>query len=983
MPWSLTPLGWGTAAWSTADTQATVPPARISLPHGRTEFGRSKLFGTFEISRRLMAVEAPVERGPLVVTALAAGPLYLQPLGAGKGRLVATGESVEVQDGDTLYLLSTKKFPYVATFSDEGVPAAKRLRRAGEKPSAPPSPGAAGSPLSAAAVATAQPRSAAASPPRRQHDGDAAGANTSAARSGDHPPPPSLPLVPLPPPAALLLCPLLSVGRDYGFPLPLAAQACATSLAKLIERRGRAKGTQPALSIAIMIDPEENDDGDAVEEALREALFSVRRATRFASDPPHAAAGTTDAFAEGSGCVNGVRIGVLRGRLAQPISDQATSAGLAARVGWPAARVTSSGASSGGGSGGFGGGASVSSVDTLSLSPASPLLPPVWLATRANFCLKSGGADVVNRRVLARGGTGLPEATRSALHSKGTVLGGVYPIPLPEESPLRRDEGVGVLVHVRGPTVVPGAVESFHSAAAAGAGGAAPPPPPRVAPDCLLATWDALLEMFATRAPPAFATAAAQGAVVSLASPFGSPVAVRAGASPAATVAGVPSSGAFFSSSSSSTAVAASAEEQRAVAACVSTRGITAGGRAGGGGTGGAFLKATPPRPGVAAPPSATSRAVYAATEGDSELAFAGAGIAASSSAGVGRGGGVVIAAAENGGGGGGGVNARDIAGILPRPALNPPAVVQPSSYAPSSSASSASSRVLAPSEGGKPAADAPAAAAASARVALGSGSSGGGPFTPFFTGSNLGALTEYAARPLKYLRGGHGGPHGAVLAVTPNGFVIVADAYPKSQIHLLVLAADPPASASSSSPSSPPLLGHQLAGLRTPSDLREHHLPALRAMGEAGVAALAVADAAWRKAHGRAVSPGAPLLGFHALPSLTPLHLHVLTDDFHSDCVKKRQHYASFTTGFFRPLEDVERKLEADPAYGGGRLNIVEATMKRVLNDAPLHCHRCEAAFKTLPQLKGHLRDCAPGCGPGVPPATAAAGGGPVGGEE
>ncbi|CAG2179681.1 unnamed protein product [Oppiella nova] len=39
---------------------------------------------------------------------------------------------------------------------------------------------------------------------------------------------------------------------------------------------------------------------------------------------------------------------------------------------------------------------------------------------------------------------------------------------------------------------------------------------------------------------------------------------------------------------------------------------------------------------------------------------------------------------------------------------------------------------------------------------------------------------------------------------------------------------------------------------------------------------------------------------GFHRIPSLKPLHLHVISQDFDSKYLKTKKHYNSFTTKFF-----------------------------------------------------------------------------------
>lgn len=44
---------------------------------------------------------------------------------------------------------------------------------------------------------------------------------------------------------------------------------------------------------------------------------------------------------------------------------------------------------------------------------------------------------------------------------------------------------------------------------------------------------------------------------------------------------------------------------------------------------------------------------------------------------------------------------------------------------------------------------------------------------------------------------------------------------------------------------------------------------------------------------------------GIHSRPSMNHLHVHVLSVDRFSECLKHRKHYNSFATNFFIPLED------------------------------------------------------------------------------
>lgn len=45
------------------------------------------------------------------------------------------------------------------------------------------------------------------------------------------------------------------------------------------------------------------------------------------------------------------------------------------------------------------------------------------------------------------------------------------------------------------------------------------------------------------------------------------------------------------------------------------------------------------------------------------------------------------------------------------------------------------------------------------------------------------------------------------------------------------------------------------------------------------------------------------PRCGYHGIPSLQPLHLHIISQDFDSVRIKKLRHYNSFTTGGWSEL--------------------------------------------------------------------------------
>lgn len=46
--------------------------------------------------------------------------------------------------------------------------------------------------------------------------------------------------------------------------------------------------------------------------------------------------------------------------------------------------------------------------------------------------------------------------------------------------------------------------------------------------------------------------------------------------------------------------------------------------------------------------------------------------------------------------------------------------------------------------------------------------------------------------------------------------------------------------------------------------------------------------------------------IGYHSVPSMQRLHLHVISDDFVSPCLKTKVHWNSFTTTFFMTSDGI-----------------------------------------------------------------------------
>ncbi|XP_029995396.1 aprataxin isoform X3 [Sphaeramia orbicularis] len=149
---------------------------------------------------------------------------------------------------------------------------------------------------------------------------------------------------------------------------------------------------------------------------------------------------------------------------------------------------------------------------------------------------------------------------------------------------------------------------------------------------------------------------------------------------------------------------------------------------------------------------------------------------------------------------------------------------------------------------------------------------------------------------------------------------VVIKDKYPKARYHWLVLP------------------WQSISSLKT---LREEHCDLVKHMQK-------VADQMVLKCP---VSNSLRFrIGYHAIPSMSHVHLHVISQDFDSPCLKNKKHWNSFTTEYFIDSKDVIQMLEKD-----GRVTVKEGASE--LLKLPLRCHICHKELPTIPSLKEHLK--------------------------
>ncbi|GMJ03245.1 APRATAXIN-like [Hibiscus trionum] len=177
-----------------------------------------------------------------------------------------------------------------------------------------------------------------------------------------------------------------------------------------------------------------------------------------------------------------------------------------------------------------------------------------------------------------------------------------------------------------------------------------------------------------------------------------------------------------------------------------------------------------------------------------------------------------------------------------------------------------------------------------------------------------LQALYNIAMQPEKHNK--------QVLEATDD-IVVINDMYPKAKRHLLVLT--------------------RTKGLDCLADVRKEHLHLLKTMHEVGLR--------WTD---KFLGEDASLvfrLGYHSIPSMRQLHLHVISQDLDSKHLKHKKHWNSFTTAFFRDSVDVIEEVDSH-----GKATILDDNK---LLSMELRCHRCRSAHPNIPRLKSHISNC------------------------
>jgi aprataxin len=186
--------------------------------------------------------------------------------------------------------------------------------------------------------------------------------------------------------------------------------------------------------------------------------------------------------------------------------------------------------------------------------------------------------------------------------------------------------------------------------------------------------------------------------------------------------------------------------------------------------------------------------------------------------------------------------------------------------------------------------------------------------------------------------------------------WVLIRDLYPKATVHLLLLPRDPEyytqhpfrafqdpgflAQAREEVVKAKRIAGSELRRLL--GKFSETERPRIEAMN-----AEFDADAPAELPSGRDWESEIKV-GIHAYPSMSHMHIHIISKDMHSKCVRRKQHYNTFNTPFLVNMEefplaedDIRWTLNVKPYY----------------HDWDFKCWRCDKNFgNKLTELKRHL---------------------------
>ena len=149
---------------------------------------------------------------------------------------------------------------------------------------------------------------------------------------------------------------------------------------------------------------------------------------------------------------------------------------------------------------------------------------------------------------------------------------------------------------------------------------------------------------------------------------------------------------------------------------------------------------------------------------------------------------------------------------------------------------------------------------------------------------------------------------------------VTLKDGFPKARYHYLIVPKE---------------------NLSSVSELCPKHLPLLRHIQHQ-------AEDLISRIHKK--EPGLQFrFGYHAVPSMRRLHLHIVSQDFDSPRMRTKHHWNTFNTDYFMDSPKVIERLESH-----GQMDLDEEHYEGLLQ-LPMKCNWCSETFEDITKLKSH----------------------------
>ena len=219
-------------------------------------------------------------------------------------------------------------------------------------------------------------------------------------------------------------------------------------------------------------------------------------------------------------------------------------------------------------------------------------------------------------------------------------------------------------------------------------------------------------------------------------------------------------------------------------------------------------------------------------------------------------------------------------------------------------------------------------------------------PKNRFVSGRDRDGLGAYTKDPASFPR--------SVVIYADGDWVVIYDNFPKATVHLLLLPRSPEINSK-----------HPFDALADPDFLASAKAEASKWRGFVAselrrqFGSQSATESTRRAAMEEDPPPDAASLppgrdwaqevrsGIHAHPSMNHLHIHVISQDMHSQRMKHRKHYNSFKTPFFIDLDDFPIAVD-DVRRHPGKEGYLQSDLK---------CWRCGKNFgNAFARLKEHL---------------------------